>query len=624
MADALPASAVRRTAVLASDIVCPSSVAVIPSLAALVLSCLLSAGIALAQTAPPPERPSGWISRAIAHAQSDMVVAAHPLASRAGVEVLAAGGSAVDAAIAVQMVLNLVEPQSSGIGGGAFLVHWDAGANRVETYDGRETAPSAATPGLFLDARGQPLGFVAAQIGGRAVGTPGLLRMLELAHREHGRLPWARLFEPAIALAEDGFALSPRLYAALAQAQGVLANDAEAGAYFFTAGGTPKAVGTILRNPAFAATLRAIARDGADAFHRGAVADEIVAVVRSHSLNPGLLVAADLAGYRAVKRDPVCGRYRAKTICGMGMPSSGTVTLLMTLAMLEGRDLRAMRPDSVDAVHLIAETQRLAYADRAVYMADADFVDVPLAGLLDSGYLAGRAKLIDASRSMGVPRAGQPPGCCKGPRQASGLHREEAGTSHVSIVDARGNAVSMTTTIESAFGSHVMVRGFLLNNQLTDFSFAPAGSDGAPVANRVEGGKRPRSSMTPVLVFGDGMRLEAVLGSPGGSAIIRYVTKAIVGIYDWGLDVQQAIDLPNFGAEASATTVLERGTAVATLADPLRARGHAVAIVDQNSGLHGIVRHVVRRNGYWGPLRSEDGGWAGGADPRREGVAAGR
>jgi gamma-glutamyltranspeptidase/glutathione hydrolase len=598
--------------------------AVIARLPAVSLACLLSAGIALAQTAPPPERPSGWTDKTIVHAQRDMVVAAHPLATRAGLEILAAGGSAVDAAIAVQMALNLVEPQSSGIGGGAFLVHWDSGTSKVETYDGRETAPAAATPGLFLDARGQPLGFVAAQVGGRAVGTPGLLRMLELAHREHGHLPWARLFEPAIALAESGFSLSPRLHAALGSAQRALSDDAEAGPYFFTAGGKPKPVGTILRNPALAATLRAIAAGGADAFHHGAIADEIVAAVRTHRLNPGLLTAADLSGYRAVKRDPVCGRYRAKTICGMGMPSSGTATLLMTLAMLEGHDLGVMGPGSVDAVHLIAEAQRLAYADRAAYMADANFVDVPLAGMLDRGYLASRAKLIDMTRAMGVPKAGQPPGCCKGPRLASGLQREEAGTSHVSIVDARGNAVSMTTTIESAFGSHLMVRGFLLNNQLTDFSFAPAGSDGAPVANRVEGGKRPRSSMTPVVVFGDGMRLEAVLGSPGGSAIIRYVTKAIVGIYDWGLDVQQAIDLPNFGAEASATTVLERGTAAAALADPLRARGHVVAAVDQNSGLHGIVRRFTRRDGYWGPLRSEPGGWSGGADPRREGAAAGK
>jgi gamma-glutamyltranspeptidase/glutathione hydrolase len=596
---------------------------VIARFVAVLAPCLFSAGIALAQVAPPPERPSGWTDKPLALAQRAMVVAAHPLATRAGLDALEAGGSAVDAAIAVQLVLNLVEPQSSGIGGGAFLVHWDSGTRKVETYDGRETAPSTATPGLFLDTRGQALDFAAAQIGGRSVGTPGLVRMLELAHREHGRLPWARLFEPAIALAEGGFALSPRLHAALGNAHRALADDAEAGPYFFTAGGRPKAVGTTLRNPAFAATLRAIAAGGADAFHGGAIADEIVAAVRSHKLNPGLLSAGDLASYRAVKREPVCGGYRGRTICGMGMPSSGTATLLMTLAMLEDSDLRAMRPGSADAVHLIAEAQRLAYADRAAYMADADFVDVPLAGMLDRAYLAGRAKLIDASRSMGAPRAGQPPGCCRGPPRASGLDREEAGTSHVAIVDARGNAVSMTTTIESAFGSHVMVRGLLLNNQLTDFSFTPAGSDGAPVANRVEGGKRPRSSMTPVLVFGDGMRLEAVLGSPGGSAIIRYVAKAIVGMYDWGLDVQQAIALPNFGAEASATTILERGTAVAGLADALRARGHTVAIADQNSGLHGIARRIVRREGYWGPLRSEDGGWAGGADPRREGVAAG-
>jgi gamma-glutamyltranspeptidase/glutathione hydrolase len=295
----------------------------------------------------------------------------------------------------------------------------------------------------------------------------------------------------------------------------------------------------------------------------------------------------------------------------------------MTLAMLERFDLSAMGPGSVDAVHVMAEAYRLAYADRALYMADADFVAVPVPGLLDRGYLAQRAKLIDLSRSMGVPVPGRPPGCCGGARQAAGAHHEAGGTSHIAIVDARGNAVSMTTTIESAFGSHVMVRGFLLNNQLTDFAFAPAAGEGAPVANRVEPGKRPRSSMTPVIVFDGSGEPDAVLGSPGGSAIIRYVTKAIVGLLDWNLDVQQAIALANFGAEASATTLLERGSSVAPLAEALRARGHAVAIVDQNSGLHGIVAARVRRSGYWSATGEAAGGWTGGADPRREGIALG-
>lgn len=594
-------------------------------LAALLLGLALPLA-PVAQTAPPPELPSGWTDKSIVFTDRDMVVAANPLAVRAGVDVLAAGGTAVDAAIAVQMVLNLVEPQSSGIGGGAFLVHWDASAAKVETYDGRETAPLAATPSLFLDAQGQPLGFTAAQIGGRSVGTPGVLRALELAHHEHGRLPWARLFDAAIALAEQGFAISPRLYAALVGANAALKNDPVTGAYFYQADGSPKPVGTVLRNPEFAATLRAIAAGGANAFYTGPIASDIVAKVTSHPTNPGLLSAADFAAYRAIKRDPVCGSYRGKRICGMGMPSSGAVTMLMTLAMIEGYDLKAMGANSADAVHLVAEAYRLAYADRAQYMADPAFVNVPVAGLLDRGYLAERAKLISMSRSMGVPVAGRPPGCCTGPALAGALPGSEAGTSHVSIVDAEGNAVSMTTTIESGFGSYQMVRGFLLNNELTDFSFAPTGAGGAPVANRVEPGKRPRSSMNPVLVFDDRMRLEAVLGSPGGSAIIQYVTKTIIGLYDWNLDVQQAINLGNFGAQTSATTQLERGSPLVVLAEPLRARGHTVAIVDLNSGLHGITftgaRDDGRRSGLWAILKPYQG-WAGGADPRREGIPMG-
>jgi gamma-glutamyltranspeptidase/glutathione hydrolase len=594
--------------------------------AAHALSWLLVSFVALAQTAPPPELPSGWTEKSIVFTDRDMVVAANPLAVQAGVDILAAGGSAVDAAIAVQMVLNLVEPQSSGIGGGAFIVVWNAPAQRVETYDGRETAPAEATPALFLDPQGQPLGFTAAQIGGRSVGTPGVLRALELAHHEHGRLPWARLFERAIALSEGGFAISPRLYSALVGANAALRTHPVSGAYFYQPDGTAKPVGTILRNPEFAATLRAIAAGGADAFYHGPIAADIVATVRSHPTNPGLLSAADFTAYRAVKRDPVCGTYRGKRICGMGMPSSGTVTMLMTLAMIEGHDLRAMGPNSVDAVHLIAEAYRLAYADRNQYMADADFVSVPVAGMLDRSYLAERARLISMARSMGVPAAGRPPGCCAVAEHANGLHHDAAGTSHVSIVDATGNAVSMTTTIESGFGSHLMVRGFLLNNELTDFSFTPTGAGGAPVANRVEAGKRPRSSMTPVVVFDDRMRLEAVLGSPGGAAIIQYVTKTVVGLYDWNLDIQQAINLGNFGAQASATTQLERGSPVAALADPLRARGHTVAIVDLNSGLHGITfagaRDEGNRSGLWSILFPYQG-WAGGADPRREGIPMG-
>jgi gamma-glutamyltranspeptidase/glutathione hydrolase len=594
------------------------------AIAALALLAFVAPSPALHAQAPPPELPSGWVDKAIVYTDVDMVVAANPLAVEAGTDTLAAGGSAVDAAIAVQMVLNLVEPQSSGIGGGAFMVTFDPKRGKVETWDGRETAPMAADGSLFMTPSG-PMGFSAAVIGGRSVGTPGVLRMLELAHKEKGKLPWARLFEPAIALCERGFALSPRLHAALSGANAALKTDPVTGPYFYQADGTPKPVGTIIRNPELAATLRAIAAGGADAFYTGLIAADIVARVRSHPTNPGLLAAADLAAYRAKKREPVCGTYRGRTICGMGMPSSGTATVLMTLAMLEGFDLKAMGPNTADAVHLISEAYRLAYADRGQYMADADFVNVPLAGLIDRNYLAQRAKLISMTQSMGVPPVGRPPGCCAAVAGA-GTHHEAGGTSHLSIVDRDGNAVSMTTTIESAFGSYQMVRGFLLNNQLTDFSFTPTTAAGAPVANRVEPGKRPRSSMAPVLVFDDRMRLAAIVGSPGGAAIIQYVTRTLVGLYDWDLDIQQAIDLGNFGAQTTATTQLERGSSVAGLASALAARGHAVSVVDINSGLHGIAfdgtRDGERRPGRAtsAPGRTR---WAGGADPRREGSAAG-
>ena len=577
-----------------------------------------------AQTAPAPERPFAWTPKSLAYAPRDMVAAAHPLAVEAGIATLAKGGSAIDAAIATQMVLNLVEPQSSGIGGGAFVVTFDARTRDVATYDGRETAPAGATADLFLNAAGQPLPFAEAQIGGRSVGTPGLLRVLELVHRERGRLPWPALFEPAIRLAEEGFALSPRLHAALAAANPALRNDPSAGAYFYRADGSPRPVGTRLRNPEFAATLKAVAAGGADSFYQGAIARDIVAAVRGHPTNPGTLAESDLASYRAVKRAPLCGHYRSRTICGMGMPSSGTATMLMTLALVEPFGLRATGVASAEAIHLIVEAQRLAYADRNRYMADDAFVPVPVAGMLDPAYLAERRQAIDATRSMGVPSPGTPPGCCRRIALADGVHADAGGTSHVAIVDREGNAVSMTTTIESAFGSHRMVRGFLLNNQLTDFSFAPTGVDGTPVANRVEPGKRPRSSMTPVVVLDPLGNLDAVVGSPGGASIIQYVTKWMIGHYDWHLDAQAAIDLGNFGAQASATTQLEHGTALAVHEPALAARGHRVALVDMNSGTHAIVARRAWVSGVaWLDALAPRTGWEGGADPRREGIAAG-
>ncbi len=576
----------------------------------------------------PPEPPSGHTPKALAFAPRDMVAAAHPLAVQAGVAVLAQGGSAVDAAIAVQLALNVVEPQSSGMGGGAFMLHFDAAQRQTLAYDGRETAPAAATPDQFLGADGKPLSFLQAVDGGLSVGTPGVLRMLELAHRAHGKLPWATLFAPAIALAEQGFAVSPRLATSIAgSAARIRAQGGAAAAYFLNADGSPLATGTWLRSPALAASLRAIASGGADAFYSGDIAQAMVQAVARHPTRPGRLTLADLSGYQAKVREPVCATYRVRfQVCGMPPPSSGGLTTLQTLGLLQPFDVAALAPTSADAVHLVSEAYRLAYADRAKYIADPDWVTVPTAGLLDAGYLQARAKLIRADRSLGVPTAGQPPGAALALGADASPHLPS--TTHLSILDRWGNAVAMTSSIENGFGSLQMVGGFLLNNQLTDFSFAPADAAG-PVANRVAPGKRPRSSMAPTLIFnaqtGD---LEAALGSPGGSAIIQYVTKTVLGLVDWRLDIQQAINLPNFGAQTSALTAIEQGSVLDTpaLRAALAARGHQVAATPAfTSGLHGVVFNGVRPNGQPGLLARDParGHWAGGADPRREGVARG-
>ena len=582
---------------------------------------LLVATVATSQ-APAPELPSGWTPKTAVASSKDMVVAANPLAVAAGIEILRAGGTATDAAIAVQMVLNLVEPQSSGIGGGAFLLHFDAALNKLESYDGRETAPAAVDEKLFIGANGAPLPY-STRVGGRAVGTPGLVRMLELAWKEKGKLPWARLFEPAIRLCEQGFAISPRMFSATAgdarqaRESRLSAQPLQAPAYFYNADGSPKPIGTVLKNPALAATFRAIAKGGADAFYKGEIARDMVAAVRQHPGNPGLLSEADLAGYRALKREPACSLYRAQwkvcTVAG----SSSAITVLMTLGMLENFDVAALGAETVDSTHLITEAYRLAYADRELYMADSDFFPVPFAGLLDKDYLQRRASLIRMERSMGVPVAGLPPGVAKAasPDKSADL----PGTSHVSIVDAAGNVVAMTTTIESAFGSKQMVRGFLLNNQLTDFSFVPV-INGVPVANRVEARKRPRSSMAPTIVFDQAGRVHLVVGSPGGSGIIQFVTKTLIGVLDWKLNVQDAINLGNFGAQTRATTILERNSGNQNLQAGLEAKGHIVSVTDVNSGLHAIAARQVATKGE---KKIASGGWVGGADPRREGIALG-
>ena len=532
-----------------------------------------------------------------------MVAAANPHAARAGVEMLRAGGSALDAAIAAQLVLGLVEPQSSGIGGGAFLLFWDAAARQVAAYDGRETAPAAARPDRFLRRDGTPMSLPEAIDSGRSIGVPGVLRMLELAHARHGQLPWRRLFQPAIRLAEKGFAVSPRLHRLIA-ADPLLHRYGAARNYFYLKSGRALPAGYWLRNPQFAAVLRQVADEGADAFYRGSIASEIAAAVASHP-RPGDLSEDDLAGYRASVREALCASYRGRRICGMPPPSSGAIGVLAILGLLEHQPIAGARPGSSGAVHLFAEAGRLAYADRDHYVGDPDFVRVPAAGLLDPGYLRERAQLIRPERSMGHALPGRPAGVPVS--LGADATREESGTSHLSVVDAQGNAVAMTSSIESAFGSRLFVRGFLLNNQLTDFSFVPEES-GRPLANRVEPGKRPRSAMAPTFVFAPDGALQLAVGSAGGSAIINYVARVLVGVLDWRLTLQQAIAAPNMGSR-NRETEIERGSALEAVAPALRAMGHAVEAVDLVSGTHGIAR--------------TERGLAGGADPRREGVVLG-
>nr|WP_218172883.1 gamma-glutamyltransferase [Pseudomonas yamanorum] len=573
---------------------------------------------------PAPELGSGYrTDMSTRHAERHMAAAANPLAAEAGREILRKGGSAIDAAIAMQAVLTLVEPQSSGIGGGAFIMLWDG--KKVQAYDGRETAPAGATERLFLNADGTPMAFPQAQIGGRSVATPGVLRALEMAHRKTGHLQWATLFEPAIRLAEQGFPISARLHSLIA-ADRYMSRSPEMTAYFLNADGSPKATGTLLKNPALANVFKRIAKEGPDALYYGPIAEEITRKVQGNS-NAGSLTLTDLKGYSAVERAPLCTDYKRWKVCGMPPPSSGGIAIaqiLGTLQALEARDprmtlalLKPVKNDSPaglepvpEAVHLIAEADRLAYADRAQYVADSDYVPVPVAGLVAPDYLAGRAALI-GERSMGVAKPGKPAGI----QVAYAPDRSplRISTSQVVAVDDVGGAVSMTTTVESAFGSHVMVQGFLLNNQMTDFSFIPE-ENGQPVANRIEPGKRPRSSMAPTLVFDrQSGELVATVGSPGGSQIIEYVSKSLVAMLDWNLDPQAAVGLPNFGSR-NGPTELEAGLFSAPLKQALKDKGHALSEIDMTSGAQAIVR-----------VRDAQGkvSLIGGADPRREGEALG-
>jgi len=562
-----------------------------------------------------PEAATGYQEKAGWAARNYMVAAANPLAVEAGYEMLKQGGTAIDAGIATQLVLTLVEPQSSGIGGGAFLMYYDG--KKVQAFDGRETAPSKADEHLFQHPDGSPLSRTEGIVGGRSTGAPGVLRMLALAHKQHGKLPWKTLFGPAIRLSENGFKVSPRLHQLLA-GDAWIRKDPAARAYFYGPDGKPWPVGHVLRNPALARTLREIAEGGADVFYLGRIARDIEAKVRSHPTNPGLLTAADIAAYQPKLREPVCNDYRAYTVCGMPPPSSGGIAVAQMLGMFETRDMKALAPTNgipnADAVHLFSEVGRLAYADRDRYAADTDFVPLPGRGmpaLLDKNYLARRASLI-GPRSMGKAEAGNPPGVETAWNWGLDNSIEAHSTSHIVAVDRYGAGLSMTTSVEDAFGSRQMVDGFILNNQLTDFSFDSRDASG-PIANRVEAGKRPRSAMSPTIVFDKktGRFVEAI-GSPGGPLIINYVAKVLVGTLDWGLNVQEAIALPNFGSR-NGPTELEAGRFPASEIEQLKARGHTVRVFDQNSGLHGIERMDI----HGVPL------WFGGADPRREGVAKG-
>jgi gamma-glutamyltranspeptidase/glutathione hydrolase len=549
-----------------------------------------------------------WTSGSPASAKLHMVAAASPLAVDAGLQMLRAGGSAVDAAVAVQLVLNLVEPQSSGIGGGAFVLHWDAGRGELASYDGRETAPAAATPDRFMSGD-RPMPFGEAVFSGASVGVPGTLRLLEAVHKAHGKLPWPQLFEPAIRLAENGFRVSPRLHLLL-RLYGAESFTPRARRYFFDQTGSARPVGHLLRNPEFAATLRAIAQTGADALYEGAIAQAIVDAAATAPKHRSDITLADLANYKVKRRDPLCFAYRRKRICSMGPPSSGGFAVAQALKLVEAFELGQGPADALNtrAMHLIAEAEKLAFADRNHYIGDPDFVRIP-PGLLDAGYLTARRTLINPESAMGRPSPGRPPQLSS---VTPGIDAtiEAEGTSHISIVDGAGNALAMTTTIEAAFGSRLWAAGFLLNNEMTDFAFRPRDAGGQPLANAVGPGRRPRSSMTPTIVFDEQGKPWAVLGSPGGPRIILYMVKALVALIDWKMDAQAAASLMNFGSRGGALEIEIDHRRALWHALKLKPYGHTISADLMTSGTHAIVAR-------------EDGRLEGGADPRREGVARG-
>jgi len=541
-------------------------------------------------------------------AQREMVAAANPLAARAGLDILHAGGSAVDAAVAMQAVLTLVEPQSSGIGGGGFLLSFDGKTGEIGAYEGRETAPAASTENDFTGPDGQALPRDSYRVGGISAAVPGALRMLEMAHRKHGKLTWPVLFQPAIDLARKGFAVSPRLHQSISDDR-YLSTYPAARRYFFDDAGQPLAVGTLLKNPALADTLEAVARGGADAFYDGAIARDIAAAVHGDAKRAGKMTAADLKAYKAKKRGQLCGPYRRWLICGQPPPTAGGVTTLMTLAMLERFNLAALAPNSAEAVHLFSEATRLANADRLRYVADPDFVTVPTNDMLGIRYLARRSALIDERTAMRHAAPGRI--AIPGQRRdlsISGEDDESPSTTHFNVVDRDGNAVAMTSSVGHAFGSRLFVRGFILNNHATDFTAVPRTASGRAKANRLQGNKRPRSAQSPIFVFDGSGRLVLALGSPGGTRIIAFVVKTLIGVLDWKMDIQAAISLPNRTVRGDWVE-LERGTELENIADELKAMGHKVRFRKLTSGLQGIALNK--------------GALTGGADPRREGVALG-
>ncbi|USD66446.1 gamma-glutamyltransferase [Vibrio sp. SCSIO 43136] len=551
-----------------------------------------------------PEATSDIQSKKAVEADKFIVTAANPLAVEAGYKVLKSGGSAADALVAVQTVLGLVEPQSSGLGGGAFLVYWDAKTQSLTSYDGRETAPLAVTPELFQDKNGKPLKFFDAVVGGRSVGTPGTVKLLEAVHQKYGNKPWSELMDPAISLATDGFSVSARMAASIARDKARLARYPDTQAYFFDKEGEPLSEGHLLVNQAYAQTLKTLAAKGSDAFYTGAIAKEMVSKVQSIEDNPGYLAMEDLATYKVKERPVVCSAYHQYQVCGMGPPSSGALTVGQILGISSHFDLAKLGKDNPTSWQIIGDASRLAFADRGRYMADSDFVPMP-EGLLDSEYLAQRAKLIEPGKALDSVAAGEPPWSMN-IAMADDQSIELPSTTHIVIVDAKGNIISMTSTIENGFGSRVMSNGFLLNNELTDFSFA-AHKNGYPIANRVEPGKRPRSSMAPTIVLKDGAPYMAI-GSPGGSRIIGYVAKTLIAHIDWGMPIQQAIEMPNM-LNRFGTFDLEADTDAQKFKQPLEAMGFKVNVRDLNSGLHGVV--------------FENGKLIGGADSRREGIVLG-